>query len=86
MVKKKTVKKAKPVRGFKPKTKKVKRQKIKHYDPQEIANMKSGEVVLLNGLDLDNVYIAYPLEGEGMVATNLKHMSYAVKLTDLIKK
>jgi len=89
MAKKKKVKEEKPIKGFevkppKPEKKRAKKQKLKKYDPCELADKKSGDVVLLNGLDIDNVYIAFPKEGQGMSAVNLKQMDYALKLSDLL--
>ena len=88
---KKKIKKEKPVKGFEPKEEKkkpVKKKKIelKKYEPSELANKKSGDVILLNGLDLKNVYIAYPIEGEGMSAVNLKQMDYAINLSELVEE
>ena len=86
---KKKIKEDKPIKGFEPKPekkKKAKKKEPKKYNPFELADKKSGDVILLNGLDIDNVYIAYPIEGEGMLATNYKQMDYALKLTELLDK
>ncbi|NQU99436.1 MAG: hypothetical protein HQ538_01750 [Parcubacteria group bacterium] len=67
------------------KEKKEKKPKLTKYLASELRNKKTGEVDIIDGTKLDNVYVCYPIEGEGIsITSDFKTLKEAYNLKEIM--